>query len=61
MMQFRIPYKCVKHGSQLENRVSDSQRIHVDQKDFIILKLHVFRVVVSVDHVVLVRHCLYHG
>ena len=61
MIQFEEPGISVEHRRQFEYRVADGQRIHVDEQHFVVLEFEVLCMIVSVYHVVVVRHGLHHG
>ena len=51
----------IVHGSQLENGMAHRQRIHINQKNLIILQFQIFRVIVPVNHMIILGHFLHHG
>ena len=54
-IQLGIADVRVEHGRQLEDRVAHRQGVHVDEQDLAVRELHIFRVIVPVDHVMILR------
>ena len=59
MIQFREADECVVHGRKFKNRMADCQSVHIDQQDFVPLQLQVFGVIITMDHVIVVRDILH--
>ena len=53
--------KCVVHRRKFKYRMSDREGVHVYQQDFVAGQLQIFRVVVTVDHVVILRNSFNEG
>ena len=49
----------VEHRSELEYRIADRQSIHIDKQNFIILKFEILCVIISVNHMIVLRNSLY--
>ena len=52
---------CIEHRSKFEYRVAHSQCVHVDEQHLIVLELQILCVVVTVDHVIVLRYGFNHG
>ena len=59
MIHLRKTDERVIDAAQLEDRMADRQRIHIDQQHFVVLELQIFRVIVAVDHMIVVRDRLH--
>ena len=46
----------IEYAGQLKDRVTDRKSIHVNQKHLVVLQHQVFGVVISVDHMVVMRN-----
>ena len=61
MIEFGIADERIEHGGQLKDGMAHSQRVHVDEEDFVVLQFQILGMVIAVDHMVVVRYRLHQG
>ena len=57
-VELREPDIGIEHRRQFEDRMADRQGVHVDEQDLVADEFEVFRMIIAVDHMIILRYRL---